>query len=390
MKRTFSALIIALVVAVSLSGTLATVANARTYPGDNGKIFYTTWGTGYPGNTSIRSVNPDGSDDTLQIDHGVGFELSPPSSDKIVYEEYVGPLDERLMVANRDGSDATQIPLPGLRFGVINTFGDAYHFSFVNDNEIVFSAASIATGNTDIYRVNIDGTGLTKITTATPAVENRYANPVVSPSGDRMIIEAGANIGARSLNIMDMAGNITTVIPSSSQMQEADYSWSPDGSQVIVTEYANSNVTVSVYNVSGATATLAYTVQPSNVSSTIYDATFSPNGQYIALVAPIPGSELGASYIWTVPVGGPTGSAQQVLNVGVQSRGSGGSSWVDWVALPVTAPPTTPANPTTPTPGAPNTGLQRDDGALVPLLLLVIGTGVIAVLIGRRMSKRRV
>lgn len=386
MKKIYGVLIATSIVVSSLSGALTNVVHARTYSGENGQIFYAKTEVSYPVGSSIRAINPDGSNDTQQITGTLGFNLSSSASNKIVYEQYIGVSDDsRLMVANQDGSDATQIPLPGLDFG-LNSGVNSFQLSFLNDTAVVFSAADSVSGNVDIYRVNVDGTGLTKLTNATPAVENRYANPVVSPTNDRMLAESGVSIGSKNLLVMDLAGNTMVTIPTSTTMQEIDYAWSPNGKQVLVTEYFAGIVTVSVYDVSDTTATLAYTVAPSNVSTVVYDAVFSPDGQYIALMAPPAGADFDPSYLWTVPVSNPTGPAQQLVGVGMQNRGSGANSWIDWKALPIAG---TPIDPGTTVPSAPNTGVARSSESLLPFIaVIIIGSTSVIVLIVRHILRR--
>lgn len=372
MKKIFGALSILALLTSNLSFSQTDTVSASTHPGQNGQIYYLSPGESYPSNNSIHRINSDGTNDTALISNALGFNLSSSASSKIVYEEYVGMTEQRLVVANQDGSNPVAIPLPNLDFGFQHGL-DSFRFSFLGDSAIVFSAADTTTGDVNIYRVNLDGTGLTKITTATPSVNNRYANPSVSPLGDKMIVGSGGSSvsGPDNILVMDMSGNVLSSITPSS-FSEVDYGWNPNGQQIIITEFdaSVSETATAIYNISGSTATIAYTLQPNNVATTnIFDAVFSPDGSYIAFMARETGSTIfDEAYLWTIPTASPGGSAQQLIGVGAQLRGSGGNSWIDWRALPLPEENTPPVVSTPVAPNAPGTGFGGSDGTQKAIL----------------------
>ena len=101
--------------------------------------------------------------------------------------------------------------------------------------QIVFSADPENSGNSDIYLINVDGSGLTQLT-SNPFYEG---SPAWSPDGQRIVFTANANDN-KDLYIMTKDGNNLTRL-TSDPADEFDPAWSPDGSRIAFVSTRNDN-----------------------------------------------------------------------------------------------------------------------------------------------------
>ncbi|WP_250502493.1 hypothetical protein [Caballeronia sp. AZ7_KS35] len=140
----------------------------------------------------------------------------------------VGPVTSELYVANADGSDERKLlPTPGFD----------YHASFSKDGQwIVFTSERDGLGESNLYRVKVDGTGLQRLTdhiAVDDAAEFSPADPnviafVSSRKGD-------AGFGTTNVWTLDIATgaltNVTGAIPFDASKPHSYFrpSWSPDG-----------------------------------------------------------------------------------------------------------------------------------------------------------------
>jgi Tol biopolymer transport system component len=153
------------------------------------------------------------------------------------------------------------------------------HPSFSPDGtRIVFG--SNRAGTDDIWVINVDGSGLQRLTSGDlPSIE-----PSFSPDG-RRIVFTGLRAGNADIYVMDADGThrerLTTVA-------ETDYrpAWSPDGTKIAFTSLRNSDADIYLMDAAGTgkqvrlTRTLAFDS----------DAAFSPDGTHIAYTSSIGGS----------------------------------------------------------------------------------------------------
>ncbi|KAJ4985359.1 TOXD [Stagonosporopsis vannaccii] len=138
----------------------------------------------------------------------------------------IAPGTSELYVANADGSDERKL------LGNLSTFD--YHASFSADGQwIIFTTERNGDGNSDIYRVLADGTGLEKIV-ASSSFEDAAS---MSPDGTKVAYVSTANNYKANIWVLDLATgtavNLTNTIPvkGNSSLPESYLrpSWSPDG-----------------------------------------------------------------------------------------------------------------------------------------------------------------
>jgi dipeptidyl aminopeptidase/acylaminoacyl peptidase len=203
------------VLASRLLAVLVFAAPAHaTFPGANGKIAFLSLDQPPTISGHIHAANPDGSDET-SLALGIGADWSP-NGQKIAYTRL------GVYIANADGTSETL---------VTNKLGPLDPTQYLIDwpawspdgSKLVFSGASIGTLN-DLYVVNADGTGLTRLTN-TPSVYE--GAPTWSPDGSKIAFEANSV----AIYLMNPDGTDIKQISFSSDGQ-AFPQWSPDGRKI--------------------------------------------------------------------------------------------------------------------------------------------------------------
>ncbi|KAK8185133.1 hypothetical protein HDK77DRAFT_316062 [Phyllosticta capitalensis] len=135
----------------------------------------------------------------------------------VFFMNRIAPSVSTLWIANADGSNARKL------FGNSSTTYD-YHAHFSPDGQwITFTSERSGDGNSDIYRVRTNGTGLEKLI-ATPSFEDAG---VISPDGKQLAYVSTANGYRSNIWVMDLATgearNLTNTPETTGE------SWSPDG-----------------------------------------------------------------------------------------------------------------------------------------------------------------
>ena len=260
---------------VRILGSEPTPAEPEPVPAKNGKIVYSD------GDGVITVIEPDGSE-RVELTSG-DYPTWSADGTKIAYVE--GP---SLSVMNADGSDQTQVQGPILDGG-----GSFFHPSWSPDGtQIVFAAevggAGRRRGSYKLYVVNVDGSGLIRITHG----HHQDWWPSWSPDGTHIaFITHGQH--SRHLATMSPDGSDrTTLVGGWNEYPD----WSPDGDQVLFVN-ARNGWDVFRINIDGTELTqLTDTPQRQE-----FFPVFSPDGTQIAFRRPAHGRH---TYIVTMVIGG--------------------------------------------------------------------------------------
>ncbi len=152
--------------------------------------------------------------------------LPAPGKRGVFFMNRIGPSSSTLYIANADGSNERKL--------LGNSSVSEYHGSFSPDGQwITFTTERNGDGNSDVYRVRPDGTGMEKIL-ATPSFEDAV---VLSPDGSKAAYISTANGYKSNLWILDLASghkynlsNTPTVVGNTSSPDGYFRpAWSPDG-----------------------------------------------------------------------------------------------------------------------------------------------------------------
>lgn len=248
------------------------------HPRGNGKIAYSDDG-------QIQVIEPDGSGQ-VQLTSGPegGLEWDYPAwsadGSKIAFVQGAG-----LFIMNADGSDQALVQ------GPINDSN--YHFfgpSWSPDGtQLVFVAGFTSTqhGSYKLYVVNVDGSGLTKITRG----DHQDWWPSWSPDGTQIAFVTGE--GKRALMTMSPDGSNRTTLVRDGRSDYPD--WSPDGSQILFVDTRGWDV----FGInSDGTGRTQLTHSPDEYE---FFPVFSPDGTQIAFRRP---TNADGSYIFTMVIGG--------------------------------------------------------------------------------------
>jgi hypothetical protein len=227
--------------AVALAALFAALACGATahaaFPGQNGRLVVSD--NSGSSHKRLVTLNYDGSGRTTITpdDFDNHAPVWSPDGSKIAFSSRHGPESrEDIWIVNSDGSDQQQ---------VTSIFGQDRDPTWSPDgSQIAFSTNW--DGNSEIYVVNADGTGLHNITNN---VENQDTTPAWSPDGTKIAYVARTTNFSPNIShiwVMDADGSNQTQLPPTG-FQGPD--WSPDSSKLVYSDDAGQ---IHVMNADGS------------------------------------------------------------------------------------------------------------------------------------------
>ena len=209
------------------------------FPGTNGKIAFLS---DRDGNNEIYTISfSDGKwgnakrlTDNRKSDKTPAFS---PNGKKIVWER-----GDYLYLMNVDGANEHRIPNTfhtNYEIGRYGSYGGnpAFSRNLPRGNKIIFDK------NKNIFTINPNGTGLTRITNAAPGgtcnVKPTFVHPVWSPVSNKIVFSYLCGKADRELHVMPLSDlsnkrnldNTSRLSPAGVDVYRPD--WSPDGTQIV-------------------------------------------------------------------------------------------------------------------------------------------------------------
>jgi TolB protein len=261
---------------------LGAIPAHATFPGKNGRIAFVL-------GADIYTMNPDGSDvrqlTNLGPDSSAFWESWSPDGKLIVFSKFSPPdifLNGQLWLMNADGSNQhLLLAEPGFT---------EMRPSFSPDGKmIVFSRGYDISPDSgrpfivQLYRINLDGTGLTQITSHTALGVHDYG-PKYSPDGNTIVFQGDQRGGiiAAAWAIGADGGPVRQVTPSAISARRPD--WSPDGKKIAFQTHCCNpqNETIAVINADGTgLRELTHNGNDYENGAHDFDPSWSPEGDAI-------------------------------------------------------------------------------------------------------------
>lgn len=318
----------ALALVVSMAALQATPASATVR---NGKIAFVSWrDNGVDGQVYV--MNADGTAQTRTMITPAANDWDPawsPDGTRIAFESNRGG-NYDIYVINADGSGLTRLT---------TNSGDDSHAAWSPDGlRIAFT--SDRDGNSEIYAMNASGSNQTRLT-ANAAIDGFSA---WSPDGSRIAFQTDRD-GNNEIYTMKADGTDLRNLTNNAASDEYPGSWSPDGSQIVFMSNRSGDFEIYTVNANGSGLT-----RLTNATSQEIYPSWSPDGSKIAFSS---NGMMGVANheIFTVNANG-SGATRLTNAVGDDVVPNWQPVLVpDSSPGPPAAPPATPA-PTTPAPGA--------------------------------------
>lgn len=210
--------------AVLASGLAGTVSPAgAAFPGINGKIACASFRTG---NFEITLFNPDATES------GVTNITNNPANDgrprwrsdgrKIAFESNRSGAGNDIYVMDADGSNVQRVTFTG------DATSPAWH---PDGSQIVYqrSGAALPGLSFEVYKVNLDGTGVTPLASS-PAEDSL---PFWNPDGTQIAFNSRRTDPLADIHLMDSFGNNVSPPLGVPGAEDSWPNWSPDGSQLV-------------------------------------------------------------------------------------------------------------------------------------------------------------
>jgi Tol biopolymer transport system component len=146
--------------------------------------------------------------------------------------------NREIYVMNADGSGQTRVTTSPANDMNPSWSPDRRRLAFTSDRDQQAG---------DVYAMNADGSAVTRLTTS-PAVDR---NPAWSPDGARIAFESERQGGNRDVYVMNADGSGVTRL-TTAEDADIDPAWSPDGRRIVFASERDGNPEIYVMNADGS------------------------------------------------------------------------------------------------------------------------------------------
>lgn len=228
---------------VNLTNTPSVYEDTPFISPDGSEVTYT--GGGY-----VWFMNIDGTGKTsITVGQSPTDPTFRPNSTQITYSRDGNP-DYDIFNINRDGTGATKI--------VGNPYGDYHPCWNPAGNKLVYYSHKLYPTPSEIFSCNADGSGEVRLTNS--AGEDR--DPAWSPDGTRIVFNS-TRTGKEQIYVMDADGS-NVVRLTNDAFNDAGAAFSPDGSKIVFQSDRDGNSEIYVMNADGSGQTRL-------TNNTVYD-----------------------------------------------------------------------------------------------------------------------
>lgn len=262
----------AVIAVLALSAVPAVLPSsaAAVVPGANGPIAC-EGGRNAPQNPEVFTINPDGSGETVLTDHPLrdGDPSWSPDGTKLAFESFRDGGSE-VYVMNADGTGVTRLTFNG----PAEDRGTSWS---PDGSQIVYHSARFPAApgpghsSLEIIKMNADGSDQTRLT------DNDFQDSLASwsPDGSKIAFNTNRD-GDFEIYVMDADGSNQTRL-TDSPGEDAHPMWSPDGSRITFHSRRTGNLDIFVMNADGSGVT-----QVTDTPTFEFFPVWSPDGTKIS------------------------------------------------------------------------------------------------------------
>jgi TolB protein len=282
--------VLAIIAAVGMALMVPATAKA-TFPGDSGRIVFSSDRGGVQFEYQLFSIRADGTD-VRRLTHLPGlaavYPNTSPDGRRVVFEgdDVNGTIDSELFVVSASGGQSHQL--------THNRGLDSDPAWSPNGQRIVFCHSSSSSSPPNLYVMDADGRDVRRLTADTP----HDCEPQWSPNGQWIAFasdRAGASQSAVYL-IRPGGGSVRRVTPLG--LDAGDPNWRPDG-RVLVFESHVSSPHSSLYTIGVSRSNLQRLTAGPHSENDLFPS-YAPGGGRIAFYS----DRSGESHIWVMGADG--------------------------------------------------------------------------------------